>query len=270
VEFPSEQNNVPRFQVSMSVTNCELKNKNVEPLTVNLDEKKSKQISLKKCAQNLRNRIPKKWTVNCLHKDANSSRCKVASLTKNDIECFKNDLCQLTSKIDQDKFLLTLMTVEKPKRTNRGKGIRQERTVVTYFIPNNKGKNIQVCLNAFVKITTITRRRLNILALRFKDSNESPKELRGGFSLKKKIKSEKLNASICNHIQQIKYQKGFGSRSDINQSYSQLEWSVMKLWNHWKNERETLQQPIASYSKYYKVFTKHFDLTLRKTKKDDC
>lgn len=51
-----------------------------------------------------------------------------------------------------------MMNIEKPKRRNRGKGIRQERTVISYFVPTEKGDLIQVCLNAFFRITSLTRR----------------------------------------------------------------------------------------------------------------
>jgi len=92
------------------------------------------------------------------------------------------------------------MNIEKPKRRNRDKGIRQERTVVSYFVPTEKGDLIQVYLNAFVGITSITRRQLNILASKFKNTHANPKESRGGFPLSKKIKSEEVTTSIKNHI----------------------------------------------------------------------
>lgn len=107
-----------------------------------------------------------------------------------------------------------MLGIKKPQRRNRGKGIRQEKTVVSYFVPTEKGDLIQVCLNAFVGITSITRRRLNILASKFKNTHASPKESSGGFPLSKQIQSEEVTTSIKNHILKFKSRKSYYSRSD--------------------------------------------------------
>lgn len=124
----------------------------------------------------------------------------VSVLTNIDIEHFRKKLWDFNKKIDQDKFLLTLMEVKRPKKTNQSKRIRQERTVIYYFIPKEKGDLIRVCLNAFVGITSITRKRLNLLASKFKNTHTSPIESRGGLSSSKKIKSDDLADSIKNNL----------------------------------------------------------------------
>lgn len=120
------------------------------------------------------------------------------------------------------------MNIKKPKRRNRGKGIRQERTVVSYFVTTEKGDLIQVCLNVFVGITPITRRRLNILDPKFKNTLASPKGSKGGFPLSKQIKSEEVTTYIKNHILQFKSRKSHYSRSDTGRSYLQPELSIKK------------------------------------------
>lgn len=42
------------------------------------------------------------------------------------------------------------------------------------------------------------------------------------------------------------------------------------MWIHWKNKRTPLQLPLASFSKYYKVFTKHFNLSFGHPRQDVC
>jgi len=272
IEVPPDNLQRTELQVNTPAKNSCLSTDNeyLEPVVVITSGRKRNKINERKCAQGLRHQLPKTWVVCCPHKDISSSKCNVASLVTSDIQCFKNNLCLLNKKIDQDKFLLTMMTIEKPKRKNRGKGIRQERTVVSYFVPTEKGDLIQVCLNAFVGITSITRRRLNILASTFKNTHASPKESRGGFPLSKKIKAEEVTTSIKNHILKFKSRKSHYSRSDTGRSYLQPELSVKKMWSHWKNKRTTLKLPLASFSKYYKVFTKNFNLSFGHPRQDVC
>jgi len=42
------------------------------------------------------------------------------------------------------------------------------------------------------------------------------------------------------------------------------------MWSHWKNKRTALQLPLASFSKYYKVFTKNFNLSFGHPRQDVC
>lgn len=162
-------------------------------------KKNRNTLNEKECSQVLRNKMTKELKIPCLHIDYPTCICMVSVLTSIDIEHFKKELSDINSRIDQDKFLLTMITVKRPKGTKLSKRIRQERNVVSYFIPQEKGDPIRVCLNAFVSITSITRRRLKILISKFKNTNKNPKESREGFSPSKKVKSDELKDSVQNH-----------------------------------------------------------------------
>ncbi|CAI6352095.1 unnamed protein product [Macrosiphum euphorbiae] len=97
---------------------------------------------------------------------------------------FKNNLCALSSKVEQDTFVLTLMEVRKAKRTNNKKTTRNDRVATKYFIPNVNGDMINVCAHAFSDITSLTRRRLNIICKNFNVHHQSPKEKKRRLTLK--------------------------------------------------------------------------------------
>jgi hypothetical protein len=96
------------------------------------------------------------------------------------------------------------------------------------------------------------------------------KELQGGFSSSRKLKCDELTMSIKKHIQKFKSRKSHYARSDTGRSNLQPELSVIKMWNYWKTKRTTLQQPSASFSKNYSVFTKYFNLGFVHPRQDVC
>jgi len=65
------------------------------------------------------------------------------------LDIFKQNLCSLQSKIDQDKFLISMMTVQKSLRTERRKvnetrNNSVDRNTVKYYIPTKEGKLLYV------------------------------------------------------------------------------------------------------------------------------
>jgi len=54
------------------------------------------------------------------------------------------------------------------------------RLVIKYVITSINDSMIPVCSKSFTSITSITRRRLNLLAFNFNKNHDSPKEKRGG------------------------------------------------------------------------------------------
>lgn len=92
----------------------------------------------------------------------------------------------LKTQIDQDKFLILWMLIEKSKRPDHRKAQNvHDRNSVKYFIPTTKGK-ILVCSTVFRSITSISRKCLNIIAANFMKDFYSPKEKRGESRLNSK------------------------------------------------------------------------------------
>lgn len=144
------------------VSNISTNHEYAEPICSNPTDRKRDKINKKKIKQIQKNQIAHEWSITCLHSNTVSKKCSVSILKPTDIHTFKTNLCELTSKIEQDKPLLTMMKIDRPINTDRRKGNKKEKTVVIYYLPTEKGDIVQVCSIAFTGITRITKRRLNI------------------------------------------------------------------------------------------------------------
>lgn len=181
---------------------------------------------------------------------------------------FKNNLCALSSKIEQDTFVLTLMEVRKAKRTNQKKTTRTDRVAIKYFIPNVNGDMIRVCAQAFRDIISFTRRRLNIICKNFNDNHQSPKEKRGGKHLN--ASDIEVTLSIEDHIKSFKCRKSHHTRRETGRSYLQPGLSIKAMWSHWKICRLKENCSIVSLSKYQFIFTTKFNLSFGHPRQDIC
>lgn len=122
-----------------SVSNVSINNDNdpeyIDQVIETNGGRKRKIINKRKNVQLKRNNIPGGYELKCNHTEMiKINVCRVSELSEEDLIDFKKNLCKLTTKIDQDKFLLTMMTVCDAKRINRKKTDRSHRIVVKYFI----------------------------------------------------------------------------------------------------------------------------------------
>lgn len=114
--------------------------------------KQGYSINKKKEKQFNRHVITSDWVFanNCTHTNNNKkSGCQVSKLSLEDINAFRNNLSQITKKIDQDIFILTMLSIARPKQTDHHKSERKKRNVIKYYIPNEVGDKIPVCLKIF-------------------------------------------------------------------------------------------------------------------------
>ncbi|XP_060880782.1 uncharacterized protein LOC132952496 [Metopolophium dirhodum] len=169
--------------------------------------RKRQKINKRKIDQYNRNIIKPGLVINCIHKD--KPFCKVSEIDPQCLNIFKENLRSLKSKIDQDKFIIAMMTVQKPLKTDRRKinetkNNLTDRNTIKYFIPTKEGK-IPVCAAVFSSITSISRKRLNIIAKNFQLDLCSPKEKRGGKH--ENPIDQKVTESIIEHITLFKAKK---------------------------------------------------------------
>lgn len=118
----------------------------------------------KKLKQSQKNKISTEWTFNdCGQtRDSEKSICKVYNLSIiEDMNTFRKNISTIKSKIDQDKYVLTMMAVNRAKDTRRHCTQRSIRTHVEYYLPSIIGERIPVCAKVFSNFTSFTRRRLN-------------------------------------------------------------------------------------------------------------
>jgi len=233
--------------------------------------RKRKLINKKKQKKIEKNTLPSTWEIKCSHANkSNPKVCRVSELTEEDIIAFKSNLCKIVGKIDQDKFLLTMMSVSFPKRLDRRKTNNSTRIVTKYFIPTTDGENnmLKVCANVFCSITAVSRRRLNILNKTFLSNHSSPVEKRGGHRINPV--HDEISESIKKHILEFKSRKSHHTRRDSGKSYLHPELSIKYLWTHWQRKRLQNCKPTASLSKYQHIFTTKFNLSFGHPRQDTC
>lgn len=218
----------------------------------------------------------KQWKITCDH-DTDSKICHVKKFSHSDINAFFNCIYLNKSKIEQDAYILKFMKISDTKRKRRKElssfknppvKDRLERISIKYFMINSEGKQMPICSKSFESITCIKRRRLNLIGKRFLSSMENPTERRGGSRLTDK--DVDLSMSIFNHIQTFKMRKSHHTRKDTQRSYLPPELSVKKMWRLWKKDQKKKMQPKASYSKYYDIFIKKFNLGFGHPRQDVC
>lgn len=181
-----------------------------------------------------RNHIKAEWsfTINnaCNHskEEKKYNVCNKFDLLEEDIMSIRKLLSIIDLKVDQDKFILTMMVIQSAKRTDRRKKHRKERNAIIYYIPKKSGERVRVCVSAFSNITSFTKRRLTILANKFKEGNPSPKEIRGGARVN--AQSQEVTESIIKFIKKFKNKKSHYARNDTGRSYLHPELSVKKMW----------------------------------------
>lgn len=84
---------------------------------------------------------------NCSRKENNKTAgCK---LSVEEINVFRKILSDLRNKINQDKFILTFLSISLSTGNNRHKSDRKKSNVIKYFMPNNIREKIPVCLKTF-------------------------------------------------------------------------------------------------------------------------
>jgi hypothetical protein len=254
-----------------SVSNVSINNdpEYIDPITETNGGRKRIIQNRRKEKQLQRNIIPRELELKCNHTEMiKKNVCRVSELSEEDLTDFKQNLCKLTTKIEQDKFLITMITVSDVKRTDRKKTNRSHRMVVKYFIPQIRGNLIPVCLDAFSSVTSITRRRLNIISKTFKQNHSSPTEKRGGIRVD--LIQDEITDSIKEHIKAFKCRKSHHTRKDTGRSYLPPTYSIKYMWENWYEKRKLEKKQTASLSKYQKIFTTKFNISFGHPRQDTC
>lgn len=235
--------------------------------------RKRGKVNKRKKTQIKKNHINTEWlfTFNnsCNHfENKIKNVCNISQLIEEDVMSLRNSLLHIKLKVDQDKFLLTMLVIKNPNRTDRRKTSRKERNTITYYIPRKSGEKIKVCGTAFSNITSFTSRRITILAKKFHEGNVSPKEIRGGSRVS--VQDEEISNDIIKFIQKFKNKKSHYARNDTGRSYLQPGLSVKMMWEYWKKKRLNKGKLVSSLTKFNHIFVNNFNLSFGHPKQDVC
>lgn len=81
---------------------------------------------------------------------------------------------------------------------------------------------------------------------------------------------EEVTDSIIDHIRKFPITESHYGRDKSCKQYLPESLSVPKMWRLWKSERRTNKQPVASLSKYKRIFLDNFNLAFGNPKTDVC
>lgn len=204
-------------------------------------------------------------TVECNHGE--KGPCKASELTPEDASDFYSKIYKHKTAADQNCFIVKYMQVQVPKQHRPRKENARCRKVAKYFIRKKNGVILSVCSKTFLSITRFSRKRVNTL-MKYVESGDNPIEKRGGARLKPK--DNDTTSSIIAFIGSLKCTESHYGRNKSIRGYLPPELSVRKLWRMWKETCKEGDKPLASYSKFFHLFTTKFNLGFGNPKSDVC
>lgn len=208
--------------------------------------------------------------ISCNHLGKEIKFCKVSNLSEEDVHDFHSMLYRYKSKVDQDNFLSKYMLQTEPKRHRPRKNANnpRPRLQTTYFVRKKNKQILCVCAQSFSSITGVQRKRLNAISTHFQKKGTLRKENRGGARIKPK--DVDTTNSIIKFIKNLKCRESHYGRSKSVRLYMGSNLSLKKLWRAWKKSRLDAELPIASYSKFYKIFQEKFNIGFGNPRADVC
>lgn len=106
------------------------------------------------------------------------------------------------------------------------------------------------------------------IAAYFSKEGSCRPEKRGGSKASRK--DTETTGSIIDHIKSLKCRSSHYGRNKSVRGYLPPELSLKKLYNMWCDIRKEMNAPITSFSKYYKIFAKKFNLGFGHPRTDVC
>jgi hypothetical protein len=116
--------------------------------------------------------------VSCAH--ARESFCKATLCSHGDIRSENKRLYDCATKVDQDAFLLSRMTIEAVKRGRGKENLRTRRWMASYFLLRQDGSRQRVCGKTFAVVFRVSQKRLQRIAEYYWKNGISRPENRGG------------------------------------------------------------------------------------------
>ncbi|KAJ8377631.1 hypothetical protein AAFF_G00255400 [Aldrovandia affinis] len=210
--------------------------------------------------------------VACDHQEQNSAAlCQASALTHDDIQGFFQRLYENKDKVKQDAFILNHITVSTPRRhrqrlddTTRARPLQ-----VKYKVRRQNKEVITVCQKTFMSVLGgINRYRVNRLARYYHTTGRQQQERRGGS--RKTAKDREIDDSIVDWIKRYKCRESHYGRGKSVHSYLPPSLNLSKMWGAWKSDCQGNDKPIASFSKFKKIFYSHFNLGFGNPQQDVC
>ncbi|XP_056098814.1 uncharacterized protein LOC130077555 [Rhinichthys klamathensis goyatoka] len=209
-------------------------------------------------------RIP---TIGCKHTSAKCF-CQADRLTPDDLVMNFQKFHDKPNKVDQDAALLHLMSVSEVKRQRQNDENRQKGRNVTVkysLLWDEHPNKLPVCKATFLSVLGISKDRASRVARYYAETAEARPERRGGA---RNIEgNDSRRQLIINHIKTFTSRAShYGRRGAPGRRYLPADLSVRRMHGLF----EALNHAHTSYSLYYSVFAKNFNLGFGHPATDAC
>lgn len=163
------------------------------------------------------------------------------------------------------------MHIATPKRrTKVTQSVNFRKISISYFVPKENGKDVQVCSKTFTSITCTQRMRLLRVANAFLATGSQPKERRGGKNAKQLEDIAAMTDLIKEDIMKYKCRESHYSRNKCCRSYLPPELNLKSMHDKFIEKQKRTCGKICSLSKYKSVFYKNFNLGFGNPHEDTC
>lgn len=173
-----------------------------------------------------------------------------------------------TNTADQNKFILTQITVDPVKRHRPRDGSRSEKSAsATFFLRLKSAKRIRVCEEAFAMVLGIGLWRLAKLVAFYNRTGEAKPEGRGGDHKKEKYGNKR--EGVENFIKKLKARESHYGRKKSVRLYLPHELksikNLCKIYNADKEPKDQVQ-----YGFFKNIFRTKFNLAFGTPRTDVC
>ncbi|KAK0154977.1 hypothetical protein N1851_002695 [Merluccius polli] len=207
--------------------------------------------------------------VGCKHKAA-MGVCQAERLSPDDLMINFNQFYDRPNKVEQDREILHLLDITPVKRQRKqieDISKRKDRTIsVKYSLfCKSHPEKVPVCKATFVKVFGISKDRVTRVAQYYGTTAEARPERRGG--ARHSEEHNRRRQLIVEHIQSFTCRAShYGRRGAPGRKYLPSDLNVLKM--HELFEAQSHAQ--TSYSLYYSVFSKDFNLGFGHPATDAC
>ncbi len=208
---------------------------------------------------------------NCTHSGRFANRYKCQQLSLMDVKSFHQRLYREPVKAVQDQFLVQHMVAEnvKRRRVKAADATRSPSTyTVKYYVTNCQKERIPVCFAAFLRLTGVSKNRLNLLSKKMHHDGFLS-DHRGGF--RQASKYEPLKEDIKAFIKLFPVKESHYCRSKVKRNYLSSELNIQKMYRLYRTSRagtHFAEDVKASYFRF--VFVTHFNLGFGSPVTDAC
>ena len=173
------------------------------------------------------------------------------------------------------------MKTKPPARRRPRDGSKGNRTNTFSYTVNSQGHEEQVCLNAFMNIHAIGKKRM--AKIKTSKASCTPPINKRGMHGKHVRKPEEVREQVRNHFRSFpKIQSHYSRHDNQNKHYLHSDLNVNRMWllylekyeptereKYIRNEAENMK-PIVTYSFHKDIFFTEFNLRFGRPKNDTC